>query len=377
MKQQFTILVTVFFTLLIFSCRDDVPFFLPEETVLNPGSSGSGLYAGFYLLNEGNMGSNKASLDYYDFTDGLYRRNIYAERNPSIPKELGDVGNDLQLYGNRIYAVINASNKVEVMDARNMQRIGQIDIPNCRYLTFYEGYAYVTSYAGPIELVPEYKQKGYLVKVDTATLQVMGQCPVGYQPDGIAVSNGALYVANSGGYIGATNPNRYERTVSVINIDLFREVKQIEVAYNLHRIMADRRGNLWVTSREAGEKNPSQLFFIDTELQRVTDTISLSVNDLWMDGDSLYLLGKDHLSILNTVSREIVSRGVISDDIAKQFEIPYGIMVHPETKDIFIVDAGDYINPGLLYRFNHLGKKQWSVQTGDIPSRFLLLPKKL
>jgi hypothetical protein len=51
-------------------------------------------------------------------------------------------------------------------------------------------------------------------------------------------------------------------------------------------------------------------------------------------------------------------------------------MVHPETKDIYITDAGDYINPGFLYRFNREGKKQWSIQTGDIPAHFALLPKR-
>ncbi len=366
--------------LLLLSCREDVPFFLSEETVVNPGASGSGLYSGLYLLNEGNMGSNKASLDHYDFTNGIYSRNIYAERNPSVPKELGDVGNDLQLYGNRLYAVINASNKVEVMDARTTRRIGHIDIPNGRYTEFHEGYAYVTSYAGPIEITQEYKQKGYVVKVDTATLEIAARCVVGYQPDGIAVSNGALYVANSGGYRGATNPNQYERTVSVIDITTFTEINQIDVAYNLHRITTDARGNLWVTSREAGSDSPSRLYFIDREQEEVTDTIALPVSDMWMDGDSLYLFGAKekefHFSIVNTATREVVNSRFITDGTEKQFEIPYGVMVHPETKDIFITDAGDYINPGLLYRFDRSGKKQWSVQTGDIPSRFVLLPKK-
>lgn len=53
---------------------------------------------GMYLLNEGNMGSNKSTLDYVDFSQGYYVRNLYAERNPHVIKELGDVGNDIQIY---------------------------------------------------------------------------------------------------------------------------------------------------------------------------------------------------------------------------------------------------------------------------------------
>ena len=40
-------------------------------------------------------------LIFYDSTTGKYHRNIYAERNPSVVKELGDVGNDLQIYGDK------------------------------------------------------------------------------------------------------------------------------------------------------------------------------------------------------------------------------------------------------------------------------------
>lgn len=385
MKQPLIIILLTLFSVLIFlSCREDIPLQLSEDTLTDPGDSGVGSYAGFYLLNEGNMGSNKASLDYYNFLVGSYSRNIYAERNPSVPKELGDVGNDLILNKNRLYAVINASNKVEVMDALTTQRIGHIDIPNCRNIAVHEGYAYVTSYAGPIEIAPEYKQKGYVVKVNISTLQIEAQCVVGYQPDGIAISGDYIYVANSGGYRGANNPDQYERTVSVIDIATFSEVTQIDVAYNLHRVLTDKRGNIWVTSREIDNNSPSRLFFIDRELQEVTDTINLSVSNMWMNGDSLYLFGvkekgvkEFHFSIVNTVSHEVINSGFITDGTETQFEMPYGILVHPETKDIFITDAGDYINPGYLYRFNQSGKMQWSVQTGDIPAHFVLIPKEL
>ena len=85
-----------------------------------------------------------------DFRNAYYVRNIYAERNPEVVKELGDVGNDIQIYGNKLYAVINCSHKVEVMDVRTCKRIGQVDIPNCRYIRFAKGKAYVSAYVGPV-----------------------------------------------------------------------------------------------------------------------------------------------------------------------------------------------------------------------------------
>lgn len=125
------------------SCRTD-PEMVPSTSV-NVGDRQYGAYRGFYLLNEGNMGSNKCTLDYYDYEDGMYYRNIYAERNPTVVMELGDVGNDMAVYGDRLYIVVNCSHKVEVLDARTAVRIGQVDIPNCRFIKFVGDKGYVSS----------------------------------------------------------------------------------------------------------------------------------------------------------------------------------------------------------------------------------------
>lgn len=81
------------------SCRKDDPVLPSEPTLVNPWEQVTGDIYGFFLLNEGNMGTNQASLDYYDYETGVYTRNIYGERNPYEVKDLGDVGNDIQIYG--------------------------------------------------------------------------------------------------------------------------------------------------------------------------------------------------------------------------------------------------------------------------------------
>lgn len=100
MKKYFHISIFIFFTLLILlsACRKDELVVPTEYDILpfemNPDSNPIGMY----VLNEGNMGSNKASIDFVDFKNALYVRNMYAERNPTVIKELGDVGNDIQIY---------------------------------------------------------------------------------------------------------------------------------------------------------------------------------------------------------------------------------------------------------------------------------------
>ena len=379
----FLILLSLLTQIMLNSCRSDVEMILSEDIAIGNPEIIKG-YKGFYLLNEGNMGSNKATLDFYDFATGIYTRNIYAERNPHVPKEMGDVGNDIGIYNNKLWAVINVSNKIEVMDAQTTQRIAQIEIPNCRFIKFHKGYAYVTSYAGPVVIDPDYEQLGFVAKINTVTLEVVDRCLVGFQPDELEISGDKIYVANSGGYMGAGNSDGYERTVSVIDIATFKEEKRIDVAYNLERIKADSRGNLWVSSRGDYKGLPARLYFLDREKEIITDTIDIAATNYWIDNDLLYVYGTEFsyinnswnisYSIVDTKSREIISRNIITDGTDKEIEKPYGIMVHPETKDIFITDAGNYVTPGVLYCFDKEGRKKWNVVTGNIPGHFALLP---
>ena len=323
------IYIVPLFVLLWAGCREEPEVVPPEVVVVTPDTVATDTtlsekqLVGFYLLNEGNMGSNKSTLDYYDFATGEYHRNIYADINPTVPKELGDVGNDIGIYGNKLYAVINCSNKIEVMDKNTVQRLGQIDIPNCRYIKFYEGYAYVTSYAGPVEINPDYEQTGYVAKVDTSTFEVVATCLVGFQPDELEIVGNKIYVANSGGYMVP----KYESTVSVIDIPSFTETKRIEVAINLHRLEADKHGNLWVSSRGDYYDVPSKLFWIDTNTDTYGGSLDIPVTEMTLDGDSLYLYSTEfsynsmdwtvNYGIIDVSKKEIVTRNFITDGTDK------------------------------------------------------------
>ena len=366
--------------LCVISCRDEMEVNAPEiVSVASPEGSSAGTMLGFYLLNEGNMGSNKATLDFFDFIENNYHRNIFAHANPTVPKELGDVGNDLAIYGSKLYAVINVSNKIEVMDKRTVRRLGQINIPNCRYIKFHDGYAYVTSYAGPVRLDPHYEQRGYVAKVDTATFEVVATCLVGFQPDDLEIVGEKIYVANSGGY----NINAYESTVSVIDIATFTEINRIEVAENLHRMLMDNHGVLWVSSRGNYYETPSMLHWIDLSNDVLGGTIEAPISGMTIVGDSLYFYGADfnyitfewkiNFGIIDVVKKEIITRNFLADGAEKKFVMPRGIMVNPTNKDIYLTDAANFVHPGMLFCFDRHGKEKWSVQTGDIPAHFAVL----
>ena len=380
MTRQITLLLSCI--ILLLSCRKEEEIVHSTDTNVTEGEQSESI-KGFFLLNEGNMGSNKATIDYFDYETGVYTKNIYAERNPGVVKELGDVGNDIQIYGDKLYAVINCSHFVEVMDVNTAKHITQISIPNCRYLAFKDRYAYVSSYAGPVLIDPN-ARLGYVAKVDTVTLQVVDTCTVGYQPDELVVVGNKLYVANSGGY---RVPN-YDNTISVIDLETFTEIKKIEVAINLHRLELDKYGYLYVSSRGDYYYTPSKTFIIDTKTDQVIKTLNLLPNtEMTLCGDSLYIYSTEWSSLTNSnnisyaiydvAKRKTVTRNFITDGTEKEIAIPYGIAVNPETKEFFVTDAKDYVTPGTLYCFNPDGTKKWSVTTGDIPAHFVFTRKKL
>ena len=363
----------------LLSCRTDEVTYPSEYEVLPMESRELSSFApnepiGIYLLNEGNMGSNKATIDYLDFSKGIYIRNIYGERNPNVIKELGDVGNDIQVYGNRLYAVINCSHKVEVMDLHTCRRIGQIDIPNCRYIRFHGDKAYISSYVGPVSIDPN-AQLGAIFEVDTATLRVTRQVTVGYQPEEFEIIGNYLYVANSGGYRAPD----YDSTLSVVDLTDFRQIKKIPVCVNPHRVRKDPYNRLWITSRgDHKEVQPQLTCFSPITNSLLPIAQAPAVSEMVLLGDSMYFYGS-HWSdetmsnqttygVFNIQSPITHIQSFITDGTEKNIKIPYGIQVNPYNGDIFITDAKNYVSSGQLHCYSREGKRKWSVRTGDIPA---------
>lgn len=385
MKRHLIIYITILLS--IVGCRTDDYIVYMEDEDIGIKSEPTDVL-GMYVLNEGNMGSNKCTLDYLDLSGETihYLRNIYAERNDSMVKELGDVGNDAQIYGSRLWLVINCSNKVEVLRAKDAVTLGKIDVPNCRYVTFHKGYAYVSSYVGPVN-VSQDAPLGQVYKIDTLTLRTVAQVTVGYQPEELAVIGDKLYVANSGGYMVPD----YDHTVSVIDLNTFTEERKIDVAPNLHRCRADRYGQLWVSSRGDYYGEPSHLCWLQKDasgqLQRM-GRLDVVVSDMCIVGDSLYYMGMEFnyqtmrnertMGIIDVTTHEVANPQLTTAKEAEAMIQPYGIIVNPNGRDFYLMDAKNYVSSGDLLHFHQDGTFDYKVRTGDIPAHavFLTKPKK-
>ncbi len=374
-KQLFVCLLTA---TTFYACQQDTYLIESEEDgVTTPEETD---VVGFYLLNEGKMGSNMATIDYMDFKTGVYNRNIYASANPEVVKELGDVGNDIKIYGNKLYAVINVSNFIEVMDVKTAKHLGTIPLENGRYITFANGKAYATSYAGPVTLDPK-APLGKVVEIDTINLSVTREAVVGYQPDELEVVGNNLYVANSGGY----RVPDYDKTISVIDLSTFKETKKIDVEVNLHRIKKDSEGDLYVTSRGNYKDISSNLFVIDSKTHQIKKKFDIPVSNFTIDDDKLYYYSNEFsyttfeytksYGVIDTKTEQVINNTLVNDPVINTIETPYGIAINPKTKDIFITDVGNYVSMGYVYCFDKNGVFKWKTAAGNIPAHFAFVYK--
>lgn len=363
---------------MVSSCREDF-YIIPSQNQDTGVAPTRGDIVGMYVLNEGNMGSNKASIDFLDLDENKptvhYHRNIYSERNPNVVKELGDVGNDIKIYGSKLWIVVNVSNKVEVATADSCKRITQINIPNCRYLAFKDGFAYVSSYVGPVKLDQDVPL-GMVYKVDTVDFKKKDSVVVGYQPEELCIVDNKLYVANSGGYRA---PN-YDNTLSEIDLTTFKEIRKIKVGLNLHHCQVDHYGQIWVTSRGNYNDVPSRIYWLykgHNQLYEVIDSIDTPVSGLSIVGDSLYYYGSawNSATATNTISyglinvrtHQTIDTNLFSSPEVKSITMPYGIMMNPIERDFYLMDAKNYVSSGSLLHFKPDGTHDFTVQTGDIP----------
>ncbi|TWP23408.1 YncE family protein [Apibacter muscae] len=328
-----------------------------------------------YILNEGSFGSNNSTLSYFNNDTGELINDYFQKINPS-KGGLGDTGNDLKIYGSKMYAVMNASNSVEVMNSKTGVSEGKITIPNARYIAFDKGFAYVSSYASATYGNGE--ALGIVFKIDTTNLQIISEVNVGRQPDGLAVVHNKLYVANSGGY---TTTGDYETTVSVVDLNSFQVTKNIEVAPNLNKVKVDQNQKVWVTSRGNYGNISSSISVLDPTTDLVIQKLNLPVSDFDFYGDTMYYIGTEYdnnnksSNVYGRLNINSLSKGssFVNENIKSQIESPYGLAVNQKNGDIYLADAKNYMVTGNVFCLTNGGDLKWVNATGIIPGHFAFL----
>ena len=344
-------------------------------------------FQGVFQLNEGQMGTNSASLDFLRFANGHYSRDVFR---PDGGASLGDVANDVAIIGDEVWMVINNSGIVQVISKTDCSEIAAIQVPMPRNIAFDDTYAYVTSWAGAYAQYNEdYSQiisydnpKGKVYRINLNTKQLDGEpVEVGYQPEGIAYCDGKLYVANSGGVAWQLPPDyQYGKTVSVIKTDTFNSVEtNIEVGVNPKNVIAGGSNRIFVTSLGDYGANHSSLYYISTLTNRASKQADY-VTAVSVCGNTVYGIGaenefdwegpKNYFAWKWTMTgrQQRLSSPAISGTALS------GLCVLQSGDDLLwmVTDQGDYVNPGSL-DFYWKGEKAWSVTTGICPGHFAVL----
>ncbi len=329
------------------------------------------------------MGANNASLDMLRISDSNYITGVFKKMNPTEGAGLGDVGNDIVVVGDELWIAVNNSGIVEVLSAKDETEIAAVQVPMPRCLAYDDNYVYVSSWNGAVavygsdwsvDVEKSKNPKGAVYRIDRKTKKLdEGTVEVGYQPEGLAVSSGKLYVANSGGVASSLPPAySYDKSVSVIDTKSFKAEKTIEVEINLQKVFADSKGNVYVSTFGNYYSVHSGLWQIKANgsASKVADYASyVAFRD-----DTVYCIGNenefDYYSAPSTVTWTCKNGSKEAWSIHLDGVNPYALAALPGGSFV-IADAGNYVNPGSVSLFTD-GAKKWTVSAGVCPGHFAI-----
>lgn len=317
---------------------------------------------GLYVLNQGLFNDNNSTLTYYSYSTKQPSTDFFNAVNG---RGLGDTGNDIEIYGGKMYVVVNISSTIEVINPFTGKSIKQIKMVDAnavgrepRNIAFYKGNAYVTSYDGTVAVI------------DTSTLSINKYINVGNDPEQLAVANGKIYVANSG---GLNFPN-YDKTVSVIDATTNTLIKTLTVVVNPQDVTSDANGHVYVLSAGDYGSTPSSLAIIDANNDSIISQTNFDATLFTVVGSNAYFItSAGKIGIYNITTQSVSKANFISDGTA--IKVPYAINADPTTGEVFVSDAVDYTSNGKLYVFDENGKLEYSFATGINPGRIALLKK--
>ncbi|MDR2907353.1 MAG: hypothetical protein LBU91_05135 [Bacteroidales bacterium] len=322
--------------------------------------------SGLLVLNEGLRMMNNASISYYDLDSGTVTQDLFFEQNG---RQLGDIANDILIYGGKIYITVGFSSTVEITDLslKSIETISLTDGTNIREphgMTSHNGKVYIVCF------------DGHVAKLDTASLAIEGYVKVGSNPENICISKGSAYVTNSGGMnylVGAD----YDSTVSVIDLATFTETQKITVGKNPFSIGVNANGDVIVGCRGNYDKIPYSLNRINTSTNTFDKTFAnITPADFVMKGSIAYMYNHDFATgqsqyiAFDTETEITVSAGFIADP--SLIQTPYGLNVNIENEDIYLSNA-DYIGDGKVFAFDKTGVKRFEFPVGLWPKKIVVL----
>lgn len=320
------------------------------------------LQHGMLVLNEGLFQQNNAALGWFDFSSNTYTSNFFEQKSN---RSLGDTGNDMKKYGGKIYVIVNVSSTVEILDAATGNSISQISMTSGgtpkqpRYIAFSGAKAYITCYDGFVDVL------------DTASLTITNRIPVGANPEGLAVSNGKLFVANSG---GLNFPN-VDSTISVIDLGSLQEITRIPVGKNPGSVQTDPSGEIYVITRGDYASIPSRMHRINPNTLSVTQSFGFDAggispfNNQFLISYHSFSSGNNQIALFDPGTETMINTTYIP---TSGIQTLYGVSYSSVTNKIYCLDAKNYTVTGQVHVFSSSGTFETSYNVGLNPCKILI-----
>lgn len=334
------------------------------------------------VCNEGNWQSDNGQLSYYDGTAGVLTNKWFRQVNGS---KLGDTPNDIIQVNDTLIAIaVNWSNIIQYIHPDGTACGATENVPNNRRMCADGNYLYITSYAH--KCGNQTFEKGYVAKIDVKTKQVVATCEVGWEPEGVRLYEGKLYVANTGGYAFSEN-HAYETTVQVVDAETMKSIKTIDTGcINLYGEMSQAGQYLCINSCGDYYDVKPKTVIVDCKTDEVK-TFDFPATYNSTDGNVFYTVGSDFsyntgeyvysIKTINPKTQE-VKDGIFCEAITqkiKEITSPYELYISPYTKNVYFTDAGSYGTAGYLYGYTKEGVQVFAPQKTYVnPADILALP---
>lgn len=353
--------------LLLFSrCSEPIPT-VEEEEFEEDGN-------GVYILNEGNYNYGNSTLSYYNPEQRKVENNVFIRANEF---KMGDTGQSITLYDNTAIIAMENCGTIWGIDTKNFKVKAQLTVGdtehmiNPRYVhVVNEEKAYVTDLYAPYITVFHPKTFKYIKSISTK------------QPEKYGYSSTEQMVQC--GHEVFTNCWCYSDLILVIDTHTDEVTDSIHLKSSLQpKSMAlDAKHMLWVITDGGYEiggssfgTNIPHLYRIDTKTREIVSdqaldpdfgNVKIAMNP---SADTLYLINND-IYRMGIEEKYLPVRPFIEapTDSKGNKHMLYGINVNKRNGDIYVADAIDYTQSGMIYRYSREGKLIDQFKVGVIPN---------
>ena len=326
------------------------------EEDFDMSASGEGLF----ICNEGNFQYGNATLSYYDPATKRVQNEVFYRSNAM---KLGDVCQSMIVRNGVGWVVVNNSHVVFAIDPHTFKEVGRIvNLTSPRYIHFIsDEKAYITQiWDNRIFIVnPKlYKITGY-IEVPNMTME----------------SGSTEQMVQYGKYV-YVNCWSYQNRIIKIDTETDKVVDELVVGIQPTSLVMDCNNKLWTVTDGGYEGSPygheaPSLYRIDAETFTIEKQFRFKFGD-WPS--EVQLNGtKDKLYWLND---DVWMLDLTKENAQPEIFLPYdgtlyyGLTICPHTGDVYIADAIDYVQQGMVYRYSKDKKLLDSFYVGIIPGAF-------